>query len=105
MATTPTSIRYRMGRLFAPKKFGAYGRIVLMIVALLLVATAYMVSTQIAPVDGPAPESFTQQEILQKLVNEGLIPAQSLEPAPMSREEILRDLINRGLIPRQALDE
>ena len=53
---------------------------------------------------GPLPTTDrSHEEILQDLINRGLIPSQSVEPAPRNQDEMIRDLINRGLIPAQTL--
>jgi hypothetical protein len=54
---------------------------------------------------GRSPE--TQQEITERLVNEGYLPTELLSPsaARSPSAPTLDDLVNRGLIPREAASD
>ena len=51
----------------------------------------------------PAPPS--RDDIVQDLVDRGLVPRQTLQPAPPSRDDIVQDLVDRGLVPAATLDD
>jgi len=49
------------------------------------------------PTQQPATQS--RDDIVQDLVDRGLVPHQTLQPVPQSRDEIVQDLVDRGLVP------
>lgn len=45
----------------------------------------------------------SERQLMERLVNEGYLPAQALLPAPVDEAVVIADLVNRGLLPAQAL--
>jgi len=51
------------------------------------------------------PTSLTRDDIVQDLVDRGLVPGEALQPAPLTRDDIVQDLVDRGLVPAATLED
>ncbi len=91
-------------RLRPTRRMIAIGATTLVVAIVALAAVVQNTGDQTSePAVQPAPQS--RDDIVQDLVDRGLIPRQTLQTAPLSRDDIVQDLVDRGLVPAATLDD
>ncbi|HEX4981196.1 MAG TPA: hypothetical protein VFV63_05835 [Ilumatobacteraceae bacterium] len=82
----------------------AVGAASLVAATVMLVAVVQNSDRELVPsMQQPAP--LTRDEIVQDLVDRGLVPSEAVRPAPLTRDEIVQDLVDRGLVPAATLED
>jgi hypothetical protein len=82
----------------------AVGATALVAATMMLVAFVQNSDREFVPsMQQPAPQ--TRDDIVQDLVDRGLVPGGALQPAPQTRDDIVQDLVDRGLVPAATLED
>ncbi|HWM18255.1 MAG TPA: hypothetical protein VNO51_01115 [Ilumatobacteraceae bacterium] len=58
-----------------------------------------LVDRGLIPSPTPQRTPMTRDDLVQDLVDRGLVPSPTPQPAPLTRDEIVQDLVDRGLVP------
>jgi hypothetical protein len=102
-ATIPAerSTSYAPGRVPTRGMLAAGATVVLVALVTLVAFVQGAGHESVRPTRQPAPQS--RDDIVQDLVDRGLVPSPTRQPAPQSRDDIVQDLVDRGLVPAASL--